>query len=679
MLTTFATNLAAWLLTYALHSTVLLGLAWALTRSRSVEHGVREIIWKTALVGGLITASLQASFDVKPLGSLSIATATIGSETNADAADVSAIDAAAPTTTAPSHSQPLSSANAAGTTEPAATNAEDAQQTANGDASGPLATSEAARVNANEVAAEQVDSPNSALSLNWLTWLWVALALPMVLVYTARRLVLTGRIGDRRPVTDASVLAVLDALRASGEVASSVRLTASQAISSPVALGSDEICLPATALQDLDTEQLRAMLAHELAHLVRRDPLWLVLACLLERALFFQPLNRLARREILHSAEYLADEWAARRAGGIPLAKALVKVAEWMQASPLGVPVAGFAEERSQLTVRVSRLLDRAAWAAPKSQWRIAMLAIGVVAVMAMFVPGVSAEATSAIAPNAEPSAVVEAQPVSAEDVELQRSAEPPGPARSAPSAPADVSPPFVERKMSPDSRRVGATRDSSLVPALIARLRDEDAEVRRATADALGRIQDGRAINPLVAALNDEDDEVRVAALHALSNFDRGVPAAPIRALLLSDDPETKSTALQMLGDMKDRTSIPAVTRLALDSDEEVRWAALEALEEMDAPIPEGLVGQVLEDRSDELRQLGLRIAADRRMVMLVPRIVAMLEDPVSDVREQAAEALTEMKTEASHRALRAAITHRDPKVRRIAVSYLGDEEDPL
>ena len=56
------------------------------------------------------------------------------------------------------------------------------------------------------------------------------------------------------------------------------------------------------AIAELDAPQLRAMLAHELAHLERRDPQWLAFACILERAFFFQPLNRLARRGILGSA-----------------------------------------------------------------------------------------------------------------------------------------------------------------------------------------------------------------------------------------------------------------------------------------------------------------------------------------------------------------------------------------
>src|SRR5437773_702160 len=106
-------------------------------------------------------------------------------------------------------------------------------------------------------------------------------------------------------------------------------------------------------------EQQRSMLAHELAHLARRDALWLAGASLIERLFFFQPLNRLARRELETTAEYLSDEWAMRKTGSaVSLAKCLATVAEWIQASPLGVPVAGLAERRSLLVSRISRLLE---------------------------------------------------------------------------------------------------------------------------------------------------------------------------------------------------------------------------------------------------------------------------------------------------------------------------------
>src|SRR5256884_8916222 len=101
------------------------------------------------------------------------------------------------------------------------------------------------------------------------------------------------------------------------------------------------------------------MLAHELAHLARRDSLWLAGASLIERFFFFQPLNRLARRELETTAEYLSDEWATRKTGSpVALAKCLATVAEWIQASPLGVPVAGPAARRPLLVSPLAPPLD---------------------------------------------------------------------------------------------------------------------------------------------------------------------------------------------------------------------------------------------------------------------------------------------------------------------------------
>ena len=58
---------AAWLLTYALHSTLLLGLAWALGRWVVRAHAAREVLWKAALLGGLLTATVQVAAGFEPL------------------------------------------------------------------------------------------------------------------------------------------------------------------------------------------------------------------------------------------------------------------------------------------------------------------------------------------------------------------------------------------------------------------------------------------------------------------------------------------------------------------------------------------------------------------------------------------------------------------------------------
>ena len=137
-----------------------------------------------------------------------------------------------------------------------------------------------------------------------------------------------------------------------------VRLTAAPGLASPVALPGREICLPQAIVTDLGREQQRGVLAHELAHLVRRDPLWLGIAQVMERLFFLQPLNWLARRELQVTAEYVCDDWAAHHVGsGLPLARCLLTVAEWIAGATGPLPEPAMAARGSHLMRRVERLV----------------------------------------------------------------------------------------------------------------------------------------------------------------------------------------------------------------------------------------------------------------------------------------------------------------------------------
>src|SRR5438094_922297 len=231
MSASLASSLLAWLLTYLIHSSVLLGVAWLVTRRRRLEPAASDLLWKVALLAGLLTGTIQSRLDLSAPAAVTLPAATLP-RTAARG------QPAAPATDDPVN--PGTPGSRPGSVGP---------------------------------------TPSRAPSLPLVVvLLWGAIALGWSLHYVERRF-------------------------------------------------------------------------------------------------FFQPLNRLARRELETTAEYLSDEWAMRKTGSaVALAKCLATVAEWIQASPLGVPVAGLAERRSLLVSRISRLLEGRLPSSPTSRrgWAVA-------------------------------------------------------------------------------------------------------------------------------------------------------------------------------------------------------------------------------------------------------------------------------------------------------------------
>ena len=674
---TFFSTALAWLLTYAIHSTVLLSLAWLLVRARHWSPGASELLWKSAILGGILTASVQLRLDVRPAGTVMLQRATVSS-------------AAAPHAT-------IDRVREAGS----------GKQEVNFNASTP------------QPAAER-SGPAISMSRSSVAVLaWALVALVLGLSYVARRLILVGRLGDRDTVPDGRLRQMLTELTRDAGLRSTPRLTSTSRISSPIALGVGEICVPETALTDLDPEQQRSLLAHELAHLARRDPVWLGVASLIERVFWIQPLNRVANRQIATSAEFLCDDWAVRRTGsGLPLARCLAQVAEWIQASPLGVPVAGMAEERSLLISRVARLLEGVT---PSSRSRRG-LAIGAGAVLVATIvvaPGVSGKSGGQLLAD-----------------ETQRTPDQP----SAPSASPSQSPTIGSILSRASSTKQVANADTGVVSALIARLGDENADVRRAAAhslgnlkdpravpgligalkdsepkvrataaEALGELEDSRAIAPLADLLNDPSTEVKKSALDALSHYEDNVlPAAAIIRLLGDPDADIRHNAAHLAGKLRDRSALRPLAKLVSDQSPDVRQAAIEAIgelrepaaaeaimpglsdsnadvrqqtlntiEELKAGIAEPTLIGLMRDPDADVRQQAAHLAGERSVLGAIPMLRRMLEDPNGDVRESAVDALGNIADAAAYDALRAALTSKDAKVRRSAAEALGDRRE--
>ncbi|HEY0018621.1 MAG TPA: M56 family metallopeptidase [Longimicrobium sp.] len=330
-----ALRAAAWLLTYALHSTLLL-CATALLARRVRGEAWRETLWKAALVGGLVTATAQSVSGYRP---------PVGTWRLQDAVEITAsLPAEAPATP----TQPLP--------------AIDKQEPR----SASIASTQAATPGTPAAAeTESSTHTDSTLSLSiaplvdLAVALWAVIAALLIVRIAWRQQRLRGMLRGRHAVADEQVLGMMAGLRRNAGIWRSVRLTVCDAAPTPLALGRGEICVPPRFLTDLDPEEQRSALAHELAHLARRDPAWHFAVGMIEAVFFFQPLNRLARLRLRESAEFLCDEWAARQTGSpLGLARCLAAVASWVAPgrSPIPAGTMAMAEGGSPLVQRVQRL-----------------------------------------------------------------------------------------------------------------------------------------------------------------------------------------------------------------------------------------------------------------------------------------------------------------------------------
>lgn len=145
------------------------------------------------------------------------------------------------------------------------------------------------------------------------------------------------------------------------------------------------------ALRLLDADELRAALAHELAHLARHDPAasWGVMAA---RALmWFNPAFQVLSRALARDAEWLADERAAATCGDrLALASGLIKLhrasggAGIRRTLPFAAALAEpLARVRSlDVEVRCRRLLDGAPAPLPFLKARVAIAAASLTVVL---------------------------------------------------------------------------------------------------------------------------------------------------------------------------------------------------------------------------------------------------------------------------------------------------------
>ncbi|PYQ26588.1 MAG: hypothetical protein DMF56_23540 [Acidobacteria bacterium] len=311
-----------WGVTYLMHSTLLIAVVAIVARFiRSAS--VRDTLWKVALIGGIVTATLQVLAPVERI-----------------------LPARVPQRMQVTMPAPESTVVAT-----------------------PVVATQPSRVDRTSLAA--------------IAYALIALLL-LARIFVGRRRFLAA-VGDRTELLLGPARELLDALAARARCTKPIRLSTSESVASPVAMLGWEIVIPSDTFARLSAEQQETILAHELGHLLRRDPLWLTLAEAVKALLFFQPLNWLTAAKLKETAEFLCDDAAVLQTGNQrALAETLAELAS--NIAPAPPAVAAMAEGGSNLIARVQRVL-RAHPSAPlpvSVRFALALLVLGA---MALFAP----------------------------------------------------------------------------------------------------------------------------------------------------------------------------------------------------------------------------------------------------------------------------------------------------
>lgn len=212
---------------------------------------------------------------------------------------------------------------------------------------------------------------------------WITLALGMLVVQIIR-VVRFHRQALRSEPAPRWLVRMVRELAAKLEVAAPrVRLVTGLGTPAIWSLGQPELLWPVELVDRFDADKCRGIVAHELAHLRRRDHWVARLLLLADCVWWWNPLFWLIRRELRHSAEWACDAWVVwalpeqRRA----YAETLIEVSRVVSNAALPAPALGIGGAHQAFQRRLTMIMCEHV---PCRVSRWALVAIGLAALAIM-------------------------------------------------------------------------------------------------------------------------------------------------------------------------------------------------------------------------------------------------------------------------------------------------------
>jgi beta-lactamase regulating signal transducer with metallopeptidase domain len=417
------------------------------------------------------------------------------------------------------------------------------------------------------------------------------------------------------------------------------------------------IVLPDSFCGDVDHETLLSVIAHEMAHVRRKDFLAKLICELVSLPISFHPLTFLIKRQIERERELACDELVTRQVlQPETYARSLMRAADLSilparRSIMLSVFDGRMLEERIRLLMH--RQFSLRKWPARI----IATVVVGVLCVCSLlgsafgfsFGPQKSTKSTSLLAPVVD----VPQKPVatsSGQETKVRVATRISSPVQQEP------------QQLAQSACDAGRNRDDAAIPSLVAMLGD-DRQI-----EPIACYTSGRWTPALDTFKRPSPGEQAALALASMGRTALG----PLMNQLANPNATTRRNAAWAIGELTnmvpgDRApAVPQLINLLSDSDPWVRMAAARALGEVRDRLASSMLTATLADSDWRVRRLAAWALNEMKEERAVPALSdLLLRDSRVEVRVAAAEALGEIRSSAALLALQRALNDADASVR--------------
>ena len=262
--------------------------------------------------------------------------------------------------------------------------------------------SAASRELAREVEARS--SEQRPLRWGWPDWLAAGLFVSLLAGFARLGLGLLAveRLRSRScPIGDSALLEEIALLRAELSCTRRVEVRESPELETPATLGwRQPLVLLPFDWRDWSRDELRAVLAHELAHVVRSDFLTGLIAQLCVALHFYHPLAHWLAKRLRLEQELAADAWGAALSGGSPsYLMTLAQMALKREDRSLAGPIRAFLPSRGTLVTRIEMLRNKRVFRIGVVQARARAATIGLLGFVGFAVAGMRGPISQAQSP----------------------------------------------------------------------------------------------------------------------------------------------------------------------------------------------------------------------------------------------------------------------------------------